>query len=338
MKAYRIDRFGSIGGIVRRSAEDPRPGPKEVLMRVRASSLNYRDLMVLKGGGRGPTKLGVIPLSDGAGDVEAVGEGGTRVKVGDRIAGCFQARWYGGPIKPEYLTDRLGANLDGMLAEYAVLNEEALVHVPGHLSFEEAATLPCAAVTAWVALTRDRRVTAGDTVLTQGSGGVSGFCLQFAGLLGARVIATTSTAEKADRLRVLGASEVIDYTETPNWDERVRELTNVRGIDCVVEIGGPGTIAMSLKALAVGGHLSLIGASLSKSGARLGPVCLYGRASALCGKSLGSRVGFGAMNGAIARHRLRPVIDRASQFAEPKEAYRHFEGRGHFGKVVIPHG
>ena len=201
MKAYHIDRFGSIGGIVRRSAEDPRPGPKEVLMRVRASSLNYRDLMVLKGGGRGPTKLGVIPLSDGAGDVEAIGEGVTRVKVGDRIAGCFHARWYGGPIKPDYLTDRLGANLDGMLAEYAVLNEEALVHVPTHLSFEEAATLPCAAVTAWVALTRDRRVTAGDTVLTQGSGGVSVFALQFARILGARVIATTSTAEKADRLR-----------------------------------------------------------------------------------------------------------------------------------------
>src|SRR5215467_7171101 len=161
MKAYHVDRFGSIGGIVRRSAEDPRPGPKEVLMRVPASSLNYRDLMVLKGGG--PTKLGVIPLSDGAGDVEAVGEGVTRVKVGDRIAGCFHPRWYGGPIKPDYLTDRLGANLDGMLAEYAVLNEEAVVTLPSHLSFEEAATLSCAAVTAWVALTWHRRVTAGDT-------------------------------------------------------------------------------------------------------------------------------------------------------------------------------
>ena len=166
----------------------------------------------------------------------------TRVKVGDRIAGCFHSRWYGGPIKPEYLTDRLGANLDGMLAEYAVLNEEALVHVPSHLSFEEAATLPCAAVTAWVAVTRDRRVTAGDAVLTQGSGGVSVFALQFARILGARVIATTSTAERADRLRALGASEVIDYTETPNWDEKVRELTNARGVDCVVEIGGRGKL------------------------------------------------------------------------------------------------
>jgi NADPH:quinone reductase-like Zn-dependent oxidoreductase len=214
MKAYHIDRFGSIGGIVRRSAEDPRPGPKEVLMRVRASSLNYRDLMVIRGGGRGPTKLGVIPLSDGAGDVEAVGEGVTRVKVGDRIAGCFHARWYGGPIKPDYLMDRLGANLDGMLAEYAVLNEEALVHLPSHLSSEEAATLPCAAVTAWVALTRDRRVTAGDTVLTQGSGGVSVFALQFARMLGARVIATTSTAEKAERLRAGDSQEPARAVQT----------------------------------------------------------------------------------------------------------------------------
>jgi NADPH:quinone reductase-like Zn-dependent oxidoreductase len=216
MEAYRIDRFGSVDGIVLRSSEDPRPGPNEVLMRVRASSLNYRDLMVLKGGGRGPTKLGVVPLSDGAGEVAAIGEGVTRVKIGDRIAGCFHPRWFGGPIKPDYLTDRLGANLDGMLAEYAVFSEEAIVVLPSHLSFEEAATLPCAAVTAWVALTGHRRVAAGDTVLTQGSGGVSVFALQFARVLGARVIATTSTAEKAQRLKALGASEVINYNETPD--------------------------------------------------------------------------------------------------------------------------
>ena len=149
MEAYRIDRFGSVDGIVLRSSDDPRPGLREVLMRVRASSLNYRDLMVIKGGGRGPTKIGVVPLSDGAGEVAAFGEGVTRVKIGDRVAGTFHPRWFGGPIKPEYLTDRLGANLDGMLAEYAVLSEEALVHVPSRLSLEEGATLPCAAVTAW---------------------------------------------------------------------------------------------------------------------------------------------------------------------------------------------
>jgi NADPH:quinone reductase-like Zn-dependent oxidoreductase len=338
MKAYHIDRFGSVGGIVRRSSEDPRPGPKEVLMRVRASSLNYRDLMVLKGSGRGPTKIGVVPLSDGAGEVAATGEGVTRVKIGDRIAGCFHPRWFGGPIKPDYLTDRLGANLDGVLAEYAVFNEEAVVPLPSHLSFEEAATLPCAAVTAWVALTGHRRVTAGDTVLTQGSGGVAVFALQFARVLGARVIATTSTADKAERLKALGASDVINYSETHDWDARVRELTDGRGVDCIVEIGGPGTIARSLKALGVGGHISLIGASLSASGTGLDPLLLTGRGITLGSISVGSRGDFEAMNRAIALHRLRPAIDRTFPFAEAKAAYRHFEGRGHFGKVVISHG
>jgi NADPH:quinone reductase-like Zn-dependent oxidoreductase len=327
VKAYHIDRFGSIGGIVRRSSENPRPGPKDVLMRVRASSLNYRDLMVLKGGGRGPTKIGVVPLSDGAGEVAAIGESVTRVKIGDRIAGCFHPRWFGGPIKPDYLTDRLGANLDGVLAEYAVFSQEAIVTLPSHLSFEEAATLPCAAVTAWAALTGHRRVTAGDTVLTQGSGGVSVFALQFARLLGARVIATTSTTEKAERLKALGASNVVNYTETSDWDAKVRELTGGRGVDCVVEIGGPGTIAMSLQTLAVGGHISLIGASLSPSGTGLDPLLLTGRGITLGSISVGSRADFEAMNRAIAMHGLRPVIDRIFPFAEAKAAYRHFEGR-----------
>ena len=203
-----------------------------------------------------------------------------------------------------------------MLAEYAVLNEEALVHIPSHLSFEEAATLPCAAVTTWVALTRDRKVTAGDTVLTQGSGGVSVFALQFARLLGARVIATTSTVEKAERLKALGASDVINYTETPNWDEKARELTDGRGVDCVVEIGGPGTIAMSLGALAVGGHVSLIGASLSRSGTGLDPLLLTGRGITVGAISVGSRTDFEAMNRAITLHRLRPVIDTLKAWGE----------------------
>src|SRR6266404_5765948 len=293
--------------------------------------------MVLKGGGRGPTKLGVVPLSDGAGEIAAVGDGVTRFTVGDRVIGCFHPRWFGGPIKADYLTDRLGANLDGMLAEYAVVSEEAAVAMPSHLSFEEAATLPCAAVTAWVALTGHRRVAAGDTVLTQGSGGVSIFALRLAMVLGARVIATTSTAEKAERLKALGASEVINYTETPDWDEKARELTDGRSVDCVVEIGGPGTIAKSLKALAVGGHISLIGGSLSRSGAGLDPLLLTGLGITLGSISVGSRTDFEAMNRAIAMHRLRRVIDRTFPFAEAKEAYRHFDGRGHLGKVVITH-
>src|SRR6202521_2245731 len=299
MEAYRIERFGSVDGIVLRSSEDPRPGPKEVLMRVRASSLNYRDLMVLKGGGRGPTKGGVVPVIDGAGEVAAIGEAVTWVKIGDPIAGCFHPRWFGGPIKPDYLTDRLGANLDGMLAEYAVFNEEAVVPLPSYLSFEEAATLPCAAVTAWVALTGHRRVTAGDTVLIQGSGGVSVFALQFARLLGAQVIATTSSAAKAERLKALGAAAVINYVETPDWHEKVVELTDGRGSDCVVEIGGPGTLANSIKALAVGGHISLIGSSLSRSGIMLDPLLLGGRGMTLGSISVGSRADFDAMSRAI---------------------------------------
>src|SRR3981081_1790212 len=178
MKAYRIESFGSVDGVVLGSRDDPRPGIREILVRVRATSLNYRDLMVLKGGGRGPTKLGVVPLSDGAGEIAAVGDGVTRFTVGDRVIGCFHPRWFGGPIKADYLTDRLGANLDGMLAEYAVANEDALVAMPSHLSFEDAATLPCAAVTAWVALTGHCRVNAGDTLLTQGSGGALVFALE----------------------------------------------------------------------------------------------------------------------------------------------------------------
>jgi NADPH:quinone reductase-like Zn-dependent oxidoreductase len=188
----------------------------------------------------------------------------------------------------------------------------------------------------WVALTGHRRITAGDTVLTQGSGGVSVFALQFARL--SRVIATTSTTAKGERLKVLGASDVINYTETPDWDKKARELTDGRGVYCVVEIGGPGTIAMSLKALAVGGHVSLIGGSLSASGTGLDPLLLTGRGITLGSISVGSRTDFEGMNRAIALHRLHPVIDRTFPFAEAKEAYRHFEGRGHFGKVVMTHG
>ena len=207
--------------------------------------------------------------------------------------------------------------------------------MPSHLSFEEAATLPCAAVTAWVALTGHRRITAGDTVLTQGSGGVSVFALQFAQILGARVIATTSTAEKAGRLKTLGVSEVINYTETPDWDVKARELTDGRGVDCVVEIGGPGTIAMSLKALAVGGHVSLIGGSLSASGTGLDPLLLTGRGVTLGSISVGSRADFEVMNRAIALHRLRPVIDRAFPLPRPRQPIGISRDAAISGKVVI---
>jgi NADPH:quinone reductase-like Zn-dependent oxidoreductase len=338
MRAYRIESFGSVDGIALGERPDPRPGTRELLVRIRATSLNYRDLMVLKGGGRGRTKKRVVPLSDGAGEVVAVGERTSRFAVGDRVIGCFHPRWFGGPIKPDYLSDRLGANLDGMLAEYAVVNEEAVVAIPGDLSFEEAATLPCAAVTAWVALTGHRRVTAGDTVLTQGTGGVSIFAVQLGRLFGARVIATTSSTVKAERLTSLGASAVVNYVETPAWHEEVMALTAGQGVDCVVEIGGPDTLTSSIKALAVGGHISLIGSSLSRSGTGLDPQLLGGRGMTLSSISVGSRADFEAMNRATALHRLRPVIDRVFPFERALDAYRHFESRAHFGKVVISHG
>ena len=264
----------------------------------------------------------------------------TRVKVGDRIIPTFHPRWFGGPISPDYLTDRLGANLDGMLAEYAVLSEEALVTMPNHLSFEEAATLPCAAVTAWVALTGHRRVTAGDTVLTLGSGGVSVFALQFARILGARVIATTSSPEKAERLKALGASDVVNYRETPDWDEQVRALTDGRGVDCIVEIGGPGTIAMSLKALAVGGHVSLIGASLSSAGTGLDPLLLTGRGITLGAISVGSRADFEAMNRAIAHaspapgDRPRLPVRRGKGSLPPFRGPRPFRQGRHHARLI----
>ena len=225
-----------------------------------------------------------------------------------------------------------------MLAEYAVLGEEAAVTMPSHLSFEEAATLPCAAVTAWVALTGHRRVMAGDTVLTQGSGGVSIFALQFARLLGAQVISTTSSAAKAERLKAFGAAAVVNYIETPDWHEEVGKFTDGKGADCIVEIGGPGTLTNSIKSLAIGGHISLIGSSLSRSGVMLDPLLLGGRGMSLGSISVGSRADFEAMNRAIALHKLRPVIDRVFPFEEAPEAYRHFESRAHFGKVVISHG
>jgi NADPH:quinone reductase-like Zn-dependent oxidoreductase len=260
-----------------------------------------------------------MPLSDGAGEVSAIGEGVTLVKVGDRVIGTFHPRWFGGPLSADYLTDRLGANLDGMLAEYAVLSEEALVPVPSHLSFEEAATLPRRRSDR---LGRTGGPSSGDRRrhrLDAGFGRCLGFCAAICPGLG-RVIATTSTAEKAERLKVLGASEVINYTETPDWDVKARELTDGRGVDCVVEIGRPGTIAKSLKALAVGGHLSLIGASLSPSGAMLDPLLLTGWGITVGAINVGSRADFEAMNRTIAQHRLRPVIDRTFPFAEANAA------------------
>src|SRR5215813_3972221 len=257
-----------------------------------------------------------------------------RVKVSDRVAAVMFPRWIDGPIEWEY-APQLGGSLDGMFSEYVVLNEDAVVHIPEHLSFAEAATLPCEAVTAWNALTGGRRLQAGDTILTLGSGSVSLFALQFAKLFGARVIATTSSEEKSKRLKAAGADEVINYQTTPDWHLAVRELTNGRGVDQVVEIGG-GTLEQSIQSTALNGQINFIG-RLSDAASKIDINLLYNSVASLRVIFAGNRAQFTAMNRAIAVNRLKPFIDRVFSFEQVVDAFRYYEKAQAFGKVVIRH-
>ncbi len=333
MKSYHVNAGAGLAGLMMKEHDRPVPGPREVLVRVRASALNYRELMILRGNYPLPIRPDVIPLSDGAGSVVVVGSDVTRVKVGDRVAGAIFPHWIDGPFGWEYAA-QLGGSLDGMLTECAVLSEEALVHIPDHLSFEEAAALPCAAVTAWNALTGGRPLQAGDTVLTLGSGGVSLFALQFAKLFGARVIATTSSEEKAQRLKALGADSVINYRRTPDWHGAVRELTGGRGVDCVVEVGGAGTLEKSIKSIAAAGQISLVG-GLAKDASTIDINVLRSNVFTLRYIAVGSRAQFIAMNRAITVNRLKPIIDRVFPFDDARAAYRYYEDGQSFGKVII---
>ncbi len=275
-----------------------------------------------------------VPLSDGAGEVVEVGPGVTRFRVGDRVAGCFMPGWESGPPTDLAGKSALGAGGLGMLAERVVLPEGGVVRIPDHLSFEEAATLPCAAVTAWNALFEGdgTRVKAGDTVLVQGTGGVSIFALQFARLAGARVIATSSSDAKLDRVRAMGASDGINYKTTPDWDVAVPNLTDGQGVDHVVEVGGPGTLPRSIKSVRVGGQVALIGIL---TGGEISPFPLIMKSIRLQGIFVGSRLMFESMNRAITSHQLKPVIDRVFPFDQAAEAYQHQLSGAHFGKVVI---
>jgi NADPH:quinone reductase-like Zn-dependent oxidoreductase len=333
MKSYHVNLGAGLAGLMVKEHDRPVPGPREVLVRVRASALNYRELMILRGNYPLPIRPDVIPLSDGAGSVVVVGSDVTRVKVGDRVAGAIFPHWIDGPFGWEYAA-QLGGSLDGMLTEYALLSEEALVHIPDHLSFEEAAALPCAAVTAWNALTGGRPLQAGDTVLTLGSGGVSLFALQFAKLFGARVIATTSSEEKAQRLKALGADSVINYRRIPDWHEAVRELTGGRGVDYVVEVGGAGTLEKSIKSIAASGQISLVG-GLAKDASAIDINVLRSNVFTLRYIAVGSRAQFIAMNRAISVSRLKPVIDRVFPFDDVRAAYCYYEDGQYFGKVII---
>lgn len=334
MKTYRLEKTGSLDNLSLNQEADPTPGAHDVVIRVRANALNYRDLMVMGGSYRVPPKPRVIPLSDGAGEIVAVGAAVKRLKIGDRVAGAFFQGWMGGHIAAEHLSTDMGGSIDGMLSEFVVLNEQGVVKIPAHLSFEEAATLPCAAVTAWCCLTDQRQLMPGDTVLTLGSGGVSVFAIQFARMFGARVIATTSSDAKADKLRALGSHEIINYTTHPEWDKEVMRLTGRRGADFVVEVGGPGTLACSLKSAAIGGHVVQVGI-LGGVGQQLDPALFRGRSITTRSITVGSRQSFEAMLWAIDVNQMHPVIDKVFKFDDAKLAYQHLQEQKHFGKVVI---
>ncbi|MEQ1606627.1 MAG: NAD(P)-dependent alcohol dehydrogenase [Pyrinomonadaceae bacterium] len=334
MRAYEIQEFG-IDKLTLTKREKPEPGPNEILVRLRAASLNYRDVMVVTGTYNPRMKVPAVPLSDGAGEVVAVGESVMKWNVGDRVMPLFAQQWFDGETSEEKRRTSLGAGSkwDGVLREYASFNEESVVKIPDHLSFEEASTLPCAAVTAWNALTVSGNVKAGDTVLTLGTGGVSIFAIQIAKLFGARVIATSGTDEKIERLKALGADETINYKTREDWDEVVLELTDKKGVDHVIEVGGGGTLGRSLTSVRLGGHVAMIGALSGPAG--FNPISVFMKAVRLQGIFVGSRKMLEDLNKAIAVNQLRPVVDRVFEFTEAREALKYMESGSHFGKIVI---
>ena len=333
MKAYALQGSFGIDSLKPVERPEPVPGAGQVLLRMRAWSLNYRDLLMVTGFYNPKLRLPFTPLSDGVGEVVAVGAGVTRVKAGDRVAGIFMQQWLDGEITEAKGRSALGGAIDGVFAEQVVLDAESVVHVPPHLSDEEAATLPCAAVTAWRALVTEGRLKAGDTVLIQGTGGVSLFALQFARAHGARVIATSSSDAKLARARELGAEGTINYRTTADWGQRVRELTGGTGVDHVVEVGGAGTFAQSMAAVRMGGRISLIGV-LSGAG-QVNPTPILMKSVCVQGIFVGSRAMFEEMNRAISDHQMRPVVDRVFAFEELRDALRHLESAAHFGKIVL---
>lgn len=332
--AVRVTTESSIDALTFDSIPVQKPGPREVLVAIKAVSLNYRDLLVVSGKYSPNLPKPLIIASDGAGEVIAVGQDATRFKPGDRVAGSFFQSWMDGEYHREIGKSALGGSIDGVLATYRIFEQQGLVHLPSHLSYEEGATLPCAAVTAWNALVPTAHLKSGDTVLLLGTGGVSMFGLQFAKLHGARVILTSSSDEKLERAKALGADDTINYKKTPEWDKEVLRLTEGRGADVVLEVGGAGTLAYSLRSVRHGGQVSLIGVlSGLNEPLNIAPI-LHGNIR-VQGIYVGSVAMFEAMNRAITVNHLKPVIDRVFSFHQTREALRHMESAQHLGKIVI---
>jgi NADPH:quinone reductase-like Zn-dependent oxidoreductase len=333
MKAYELHPEEGLAAL--KLVERPTPGPlgpTAVRVRLRAASLNYRDLVMLKQAKR--RKAPGIPLSDGAGEVVAVGDHVSRVKPGDKVCGAFFPGWLSGAFKDEHHGNALGGSADGALAQEMVLDEKSWVKIPQGWSFEQAATLPCAGVTAWNALYESAAIQAGDTVLVQGTGGVSIFALQLAKKAGATVVATSSSAEKRARLEQMGASVTIDYKENPKWGDAARAATGGRGVDIAVEVGGAGTFDQSARALRYMGTMSLIGV-LTGTQAPVDTYQLVHKALRVHGLYVGSVAMFEDLVKALEVSKIEPVIDRVFPFAEARAAYEHLQSGKHFGKVVI---
>ncbi|MGB6690778.1 MAG: NAD(P)-dependent alcohol dehydrogenase [Terracidiphilus sp.] len=334
MQAWQIPSFG-IDSLEFAERDTLQPGPGQVRVHIRAASFNYRDLMMIKGFYNPKLQLPRIPCSDGAGEVDAVGEGVTRWKTGDRVAGIFMQNWLDGPLTPVKAKGALGGDIDGMLAEQVVLHENGLVEMPRHLSFQEAATLPCAAVTAWNALAAGD-VKPGSTVLIQGTGGVSIFALQFARLKGARVLGISGSQEKLERAISLGLDAGLNYHDNPDWDHWAVDETGGDGVDLIVEVGGQGTMARSLRAIRIGGTIAQVGVLASSAEPLAVPTILHKQAR-IQGIYVGSRKDFQDMNKAVSLTRLRPV-GANYHWDQTREVLKRMEQGSHFGKLVVTVG
>lgn len=333
LKQWQISAFGlEFLNLVEK--ESTQPGPGQVQVGIRAISLNYRDLMVVQGRYNPRLAMPRVPCSDGAGEVLAVGSGVTQWKPGDRVAGIFMQQWLAGPPLAAYAKSALGGDIDGMLATEIVLHESGLVRIPDHLSYREAATLPCAAVTAWNALFSAADTQPGHTVLILGTGGVSVFALQFAKLAGARVLGTSSSDEKLERAKTLGLDAGFNYRTNPDWEKWAHEQTSGEGVDLVIDIGGAGILPRAFRALRHGGTVAQIGV-LAGASDTLDVRPILSKQLKIHGIYVGSRANFLAMNKAIAQSQLKPVIDSVFPFTEAPTALHHMEAAGHFGKIVI---
>jgi NADPH:quinone reductase-like Zn-dependent oxidoreductase len=337
VKCYELQGPGGIDELALVDKPVPQAGKGELMVRLTAASLNYRDLLTVKGGYGARQKFPLVPCSDGAGVVEAVGDDVRGFAVGDRVIGSFFEGWLGGEPSEVKMRTALGGAVDGTLSQYRVFKANAVVKTPDHLSDVEAATLPCAGLTAWSAVVKLGNIRPGQTVLTQGTGGVSIFALQIAKLCGARVIATSSSEAKIERLQALGADVTLNYKTTPDWGKRAREITG-HGVDLVVEVGGVGTLNESIRATRIGGSIAFIGVLAGPPPAELRLPLMVMQQQRLQGVTVGSVEDLQAFCDALALHGTKPVVDRVFAFDQVKEAFHHMASGAHFGKVVVAIG